>query len=169
MADSFDRSAPFASPGGALSAGAAAAPSAPPEQAAPPQTPDPALTLWRDWSAAHQRVLVLTREWQRLETHIVGSAASTPRKDRRDEAARELGLDVVDADLGAALAAERGLAAAIAETDAASLPGVAAKLAMIILAGETRPYDEASPWPELRSILNDLAGLGAPDAVVFLT
>jgi hypothetical protein len=168
MADFFDRSAPFASLGGAPSTGAAATPSAQQEQAAPSQTPDPALTLWRDWSAAHQRVLVLTREWQRLETRVVRSAASTPQKNRGD-AARELGLDVVDADLGAALAAEQRLAAVIAETDAASLPGVAAKLAMIILAGETRPYDDAPPWPELRSILTDLARLGAPDAVVFLT
>lgn len=156
MADSFDSSSPFASP----FAGQAAS------------TPDLALALWRDWSAAHQRVLVLTREWQRLETHFVhsaGSAAAASQKGRWDEAARQPALDVVDADLEAALAAEQRLTATIAETDASSLTGVAAKLAIIILAGESRPYDDAPPWPELRSVLTDLARLGAPDAIVFLT
>lgn len=84
------------------------------------------------------------------------------------EAERAIGLDIADAELNAAYERQGDLMALSSETCAASLNGVAAKLAMVIQAGECGPGDEESPWPELRSILADLVSLAAPEAAALL-
>ncbi len=90
------------------------------------------------------------------------------RERRWREAKREIGFDVVDAELNAAYDRRRELMALTGETSAAGLSGVAAKLAMIIQAGQDDPGDEESPWPQLRSTLANLARLAVPEAGVFL-
>jgi hypothetical protein len=92
-----------------------------------------------------------------LEEHIA----------RWREATCAIGLDAVGAELDAAYDRRQDLMARTAGTSAASLSGVAAKLAMIIEAGERAPGDEESPWPELRLVLADLTRLGVPEAAVF--
>ncbi|PWB83008.1 MAG: hypothetical protein C3F11_08835, partial [Methylocystaceae bacterium] len=77
-----------------------------------------------------------------------------------------LGFDAVDAELEAALDKERGLTASVPRTKAASLPGVAAKLSIVIQLGEPSPKDPEFPWPELRSALADLARLASPEAAI---
>ncbi|PWB80731.1 MAG: hypothetical protein C3F11_17130, partial [Methylocystaceae bacterium] len=93
-------------------------------------------------------------------------AAFEEQQRRWDEAAAELGFDAVDAELESALDKERGFTASVPTTKAASLPGVAAKLAIVIQLGEPSPKDTEFPWPELRSALADLARLASPEAAI---
>jgi hypothetical protein len=88
------------------------------------------------------------------------------RRRRWDEAAEALGLNAIDAELETAHDKERSFIARIPTTGASSLPGVAAKLAVIIQAGQPSPQSAESPWPELRSTLADLARLTSPEAGV---
>lgn len=82
-------------------------------------------------------------------------------RERWDAAREALGMDELADDLDEAQEVEQALTEALAATPAASLSGVAAKLAMIVHMGEPSPDDEEFPWPELRSIITDLAQLGA--------
>lgn len=81
-------------------------------------------------------------------------------RERWDAAQAALGMDKLAEDLDEAQEAEQALMEALAATPAASLSGVAAKLAMIVRMGEPSPDDEEFPWPELRSVVIDLANLG---------
>ncbi|HEY8065810.1 MAG TPA: hypothetical protein VIF40_13955 [Methylosinus sp.] len=93
-------------------------------------------------------------------------AAFDEQQKRWNEAAATLGFDAVDAALRAALGKERDFVASVPKTKAASLPGVAAKLAILIQLGEPSPTDAEFPWPELRSALADIARLASPEAAV---
>ncbi|PWB80181.1 MAG: hypothetical protein C3F11_18680 [Methylocystaceae bacterium] len=93
-------------------------------------------------------------------------AAFDEQQKRWDEAAATLGFDAVDAELRAALDKERDFTASVPRTKAASLPGVAAKLSIVIQLGEPSPKDTEFPWPELRSALADLARLASPEAAI---
>ncbi|WP_244613086.1 hypothetical protein [Methylosinus sp. Ce-a6] len=93
-------------------------------------------------------------------------AAFEEQKRRWDDAAAALGFDAVDAELQAALGKERDFTASVPRTNAASLPGVAAKLAIVIQLGEPSPKDAEFPWPELRSALTDIVRLASPEAAV---
>jgi hypothetical protein len=93
-------------------------------------------------------------------------AAFDEQQKRWDEAAATLGFDAVDAELRAALGKERDFVASVPKTKAASLPGVAAKLAILIQLGEPSPTDAEFPWPELRSALADIARLASPESAV---
>ncbi|OAI28079.1 hypothetical protein A1351_12395 [Methylosinus sp. R-45379] len=93
-------------------------------------------------------------------------AAFDEQQKRWNEAAAALGFDAVDVELRAALGKERDFVVSITKTKAASLPGVAAKLAILIQLGEPSPTDAEFPWPELRSALADIARLASPEATV---
>jgi hypothetical protein len=93
-------------------------------------------------------------------------AAFDEQQKRWDEAAAALGFNAVDAKLRAALGKERDFTALVPATKAASLPGVAAKLAIVIQLGEPSPTDVEFPWPELRSALADIARLTSPEAAI---
>jgi hypothetical protein len=93
-------------------------------------------------------------------------AAFDEQQKQWDEAAAALGFGAVDDELRAALGKERDFVASVPKTKAASLPGVAAKLAMLIQLGEPSPTDTEFPWPELRSALADIARLASPEAVI---
>lgn len=96
-------------------------------------------------------------------------AAFEEQKKRWDDEAAALGFDAVDAELQVALDKERGFTASVPGTKAASLPGIAAKLAIVIQLGEPSPRDAEFPWPELRSALADLARLASPEAAATRT
>ena len=100
-----------------------------------------------------------------IEREVLLAAFDEPQK-RWNEAAATLGFDAVDAELRAALGKERDFVASVPKTKAASLPGVAAKLAILIQLGEPSPTDAEFPWPELRSALADIARLASPEAAV---
>ncbi|ATQ70785.1 hypothetical protein CQW49_22665 (plasmid) [Methylosinus trichosporium OB3b] len=93
-------------------------------------------------------------------------AAFDEQQKRWDEAAATLGFGAVDAELRAALGKERDFVASVPKTKAASLPGVAAKLAIVIQLGEPSPTDAEFPWPQLRSALADIARLASPEATI---
>lgn len=82
-------------------------------------------------------------------------------RERWGAAQEALGMDDLADDLDEAQEIEQALTETLAATPAASLSGVAAKLAMIVRMGEPSPDDEEFPWPELRSVIADLAKLGA--------
>jgi len=91
-------------------------------------------------------------------------AELTSQQARWDEAATAVQLDVVEANLEAATARAGHLRDAIFHTSARNLAGVATKLALVIVYGQTSDKDKEFPWPELRGALADLRRLAAiPD------
>ncbi|RWE24777.1 MAG: hypothetical protein EOS41_14405 [Mesorhizobium sp.] len=110
---------------------------------------DPACALLRDWLRAQHASLVLCRLQQRLETRVLG--ATYPAS--------------IDAKVGYSIAYQAEVEAATAalkiqdrlpRTPAQSLPGVVAKLEIIV--GADRDIDDPTefPWPHIESILRDL-------------
>lgn len=79
---------------------------------------------------------------------------------RWDVAAREIGYSAaLQAEYEAADRAE-DLLEALAETPAASLAGVAAKLDAVVREGEIFEDSDEFPWPQIRSALEDISRIG---------
>lgn len=79
---------------------------------------------------------------------------------RWDVAAREIGYwAALQAEYDAADRAE-DLLEALAETPAASLAGVAAKLDAVVREGEIFEDSDEFPWPQIRSALRDISRIG---------
>ncbi|MBZ9993159.1 hypothetical protein [Mesorhizobium sp. BH1-1-4] len=110
---------------------------------------DAAVALLREWLRAQRVSLVLCRLQQRLETRVL--SATCPAS--------------IDAKVGYSIAYQAEVEAATAalkiqdrlpRTPAQSLPGVVAKLEIIV--GSDREIDDPTdfPWPHIESILRDL-------------
>jgi len=82
-------------------------------------------------------------------------------------AASAIGLGQVEERVDLAWDRWDALTETIWQTRAGSLAGAAAKLAMVLSAGQSRFDDDEFPWPPLRSVLADLQRIGKlPDSVV---
>jgi hypothetical protein len=80
-----------------------------------------------------------------------------------DTAAEALGLNIADWQEESIRRRSEEIADAIFALPARGLPGVIAKLELILRMGETRQDDEETPWGELRSTVADLRRLAVPD------
>ncbi|WP_342242244.1 hypothetical protein [Inquilinus sp. OTU3971] len=86
---------------------------------------------------------------------------------RWEMAAGAIGLGQVEERVDLAWDRWGAITETIWQTRAGSLAGAAAKLAMVLSAGQSRSDDDELPWPPLRSVLADLQRLGKlPDSVV---
>lgn len=128
---------------------------------------DEALSLWRDWRAAHRATLLLCRAQQRLETRLAETVGFPPDAD--DGASQRAHWEAADALLGysaakreeeRAAAQEQARAEALWATPATSLAGVAAKLDALLRQGEWCEDCPEFPWPQLRSAFEDMVRLG---------
>lgn len=132
---------------------------------------DEALSLWRDWRAAHRETVLLCRAQQRLETRLAKAVGFPPDAD--DGGSRRARWEAADARLGysaakreeeRAAAQEQARAEALWAAPATSLAGVAAKLDALLRQGEWCEDCPEFPWPQLRSAFEDLLRLGDLDA-----
>ncbi|MER8802060.1 hypothetical protein [Mesorhizobium sp. M0998] len=101
--------------------------------------------------------------------------AALRQKAESDLAAHQAGWDSAAEESGyaAALTAEReasdraqGLLQAFSMTPATTLAGVAAKLNAILREGEAWAEGSEFPWPQIRSALSDLVGIGKLEKVL---
>ena len=109
---------------------------------------DPAIVMWCEWRAAHAITEQLCRCQQRLEVDLRlgrGSEADYKAVLRAESAAGARALDLLEQ---------------FSETPAASLAGVAAKLGVVLTEGQPSEDDAEFPWPQLRSVLEDIVRLG---------
>lgn len=83
----------------------------------------------------------------------------TAQQRRWDEAAEASGLNALEAQDEAAYERAVSLAAEMAVTDATTMRGAVAKLAMVVVHSETDPSEHEFPWPHLRSTLADFRRL----------
>ncbi|UCI05671.1 hypothetical protein [Mesorhizobium sp. B1-1-8] len=165
-------------------------------------TTDPAVTVWREWQAAHEETDRLSREQQRLERRLVEEVGfpkvmirlsddrgATPAshealrgvlgvgsmeteiaaKVEADLAVHQARWEAYDRAIGysATLRAESEAAGqaetlleALSETPAISLAGVAAKLDAILREGQPSKDDPEFPWPQIRSVMEDIGRIG---------
>jgi hypothetical protein len=72
-----------------------------------------------------------------------------------------LGLDALDRQIEATASRGAVLAQSLVRTPACSLPGVIAKLELILQTGQTNPVDDDVTWRWLRSAIADLRRLAA--------
>jgi hypothetical protein len=80
-------------------------------------------------------------------------------QQRWDDADRAIGYSVTRQEEAAASADEESLIAGLFAADASSLPGLAAKLDVLIAVGADGAEGRHFPWPELRRIRRDVARL----------
>lgn len=141
------------------------------------QSSSSAEALWRKWQDADAETQRLCGQQQRLERKLietVGLPCATIQsldgeKAEADLTAHQVRWDTADAELGysAALKAEREAAEGAAEllemlsrTPATSLAGVAAKLDAVLREGQPSENDPEFPWPQIRSVLEDIVRIG---------
>ncbi len=129
---------------------------------------DPAILLARVWRDAHARTLALCRLQQRLETRLAKTVDHPPCPSPGDPSDRvggeESGLGYLhakDAEAHAA-EAEAQLLEELARTPAQTLDGVVAKLEVVVLEGKISDAPSSFPWPQLRSVLEDLSRIATP-------
>lgn len=164
------------------------------------QTPDRAVTVWRDWEHAYNLTERLCREQQRLERKLVETVgfpcatilesngesvtlhstkeirellgigpidAAIRTKAEADFAAHQARWDAADSAIGysATLRAEHdaadraeALLEVLSGTPATTLAGVAAKLDAVLRVGQSSEDDAEFPWPQIRSVFEDIAG-----------
>jgi hypothetical protein len=120
---------------------------------------DPALSAWRDWLAASERLDRCCEAQQRLEADVLATAAQD-----LFEPATELAYHQALASEREAAEMEQILAERLSSTPAQTLAGIAAKLRAILRQGEWCENCPEFPWPQIRSALHDLVRLGRLDA-----
>jgi hypothetical protein len=118
---------------------------------------DPVLPRWNEWMIAHERLLDLCEQQQRLEARLYEIADSGITSPAVCTAADEL-VKYSEAKQAeqAAFEIEDRLAEALWNTPANSLEGVAGKLFAVVKKGEPSEGSDEFPWPCLRSVLADL-------------
>ncbi|TPI10327.1 hypothetical protein FJW06_23575 [Mesorhizobium sp. B4-1-3] len=132
------------------------------------QQTGPAEALWWKWQDAYEEAQRLCRQQQCLERKLietVGLPCASVQSSDGEKAACQARWDTADCEIGysATLQAEReaaGRAADLLEmlsrTPAKSLPEVAAKLDAILREGQPSQDDPEFPWPQIRSVLEDI-------------
>ncbi|RUW45143.1 hypothetical protein EOA32_34900 [Mesorhizobium sp. M1A.F.Ca.ET.072.01.1.1] len=141
------------------------------------QSDDLAEAVWRTWQDAHEETQRLCGEQQCLERKLI-EAVGLPRATLQssdgenveaDFEAHKARWDTADRELGysATLRAERDAAQRAADllemlsrTPATSLAGVAAKLDAVLREGQPSEDDPEFPWPQIRSVLDDVVRIG---------
>ncbi|MDG4875213.1 hypothetical protein P9273_08900 [Mesorhizobium sp. WSM4935] len=134
---------------------------------------DAAEAVWRRWQNAYEETQRLCRQQQRLEQKLIETVGLPYAPDRGNAeagfAAHHSRWDAADRELGysAALKAEReaaeraaDLLEMLARTPATSLAGVAAKLDAVLREGQPSENDPEFPWPQIRSLLEDVVRIG---------
>lgn len=144
---------------------------------------DPALSLWQQFQGLHAEAVARCRLWQQCEALVFRQADNRPAQD---QIAADTMMIAAQGDPTARIASQTATAAALellalgeqqdeawARRDAlaldllaapaASMAGIAAKLALIAQMGETRLGDMDFPWPQVRSALSDVLRLGGLD------
>lgn len=109
---------------------------------------DPAIVMWCEWQMAHTATDRLCRRQQRLEADLKsggGREADYEAARRAESASGAHALDLLEQ---------------FSHTPAASLAGVAAKLDAVLAEGQPGEEDEEFPWPQLRSVLEDVVRIG---------
>lgn len=112
------------------------------------KAPDPAIVMWSEWRAAHATTNRLCRLQQRLEA------------DLRLGGGREEDYEAVLRAESVAGARALNLLEQFSEIPAASLAGVVAKLDAVLAEGQPSEDDAEFPWPQLRSVLEDIVRIG---------
>lgn len=141
---------------------------------------DPVLSLWRAFQNRHVEAIARCRDWQQAERLLLQapgyprarllSGGTLPPADPDRQADLPPAIAAAEARLAAAgirqdeaWAARDELAWTMLTMPAASLAGIAAKLALTAQMGESRPEDPDFPWPQIRSVLTDVTRLGRLD------
>jgi hypothetical protein len=140
------------------------------------QSSSSAEALWRKWQDAEAETQRLCSQQQCLERKLIETVGlpcaaipSEGEKAEADFAAHQARWDAADRELGysAALKAEREAAGRaadllemLARTPATSLAGVAAKLDAVLREGQPSEDDPEFPWPQIRSVLEDVVRIG---------
>lgn len=120
---------------------------------------DPVVAIWHKWQAAHQETQRLCRKQEQLERKLIEMAANIRLQAYRDFTDHEF-------DYSAARHAEREmghqeehLLKLLSSTPATSIAGVIAKLDAILIEGQPSKNDAEFPWPQIRSVLQDIIRL----------
>lgn len=142
---------------------------------------DPALSLWQQFQGLHAEAVARCRLWQQCEALVFRQAAADDTQERiaqtriaahgepaagiasRTTAAAALELADLGEQQDEAWARRDALVLDLLAAPAASMAGIAAKLALIAQMGETRRGDRDFPWPQVRSVLSDALRLGRLD------
>ncbi len=125
--------------------------------------PDADKTVYAFMPEGIDKLLGRTAETRALRKRLRTELAT--HRSRWDKAAKAIGFDRACVAYDAAERRWQSLTDTLLATPAASLPGIAAKLALMVETGEAKPHDPEFPWPQLRSVLADLirvAGLEEP-------
>ncbi|TPL35990.1 hypothetical protein [Mesorhizobium sp. B2-4-6] len=131
-------------------------------------------TLWRRWQDAYDESQRLCRQQHCLEQKLIETVGLSYAKvqsldGEKLEGAHQDRWDAADGELGysTTLKAEREAADRAADlldllsrTPATSLAGVAAKLDAVLREGQPSEDDPEFPWPQIRSVLEDIVRLG---------
>lgn len=116
---------------------------------------DPAIVLARVWREAHRSTLALCRLQQRLESRLAKAGRDPTSPPPSDTSGDLTYLQARDAE-GRAADVEELLLEELARTPAETMNGVVAKLEVILLEGKISSSPSSFPWPQLRSVLEDL-------------
>lgn len=119
---------------------------------------DPIVALWQKWFEAHQALDEAVIHQQNLESQLFSLLGSPVRvsRDKWEQAKEECGYRAAkDAEFRASEIDER-LAEELWSFRARSVVGVTAKLHAVLTLGEPSVDTDEFPWPQIRSIVNDL-------------
>ncbi len=119
---------------------------------------DLAFTIWREWCAARQRLIESCLRQQGLERRMFATVGSPSQASETwDSTAEEVGYREAVREEERAFSIEDDIAATLWNTPAQTLAGATGKLHAVITKGQPSVASEEYPWPQIRSIISDLA------------
>lgn len=122
---------------------------------------DPTIARWQKWFEARQALDKAVVHQQSLETQLFSLLGSPARvsKEKWEQAKEECGYRAAkDAEFLASEIDER-LAEELWRLQARSVVGVTAKLHAVLTVGEPSVETDEFPWPQIRSIVDDLIAI----------
>ncbi|RUM19382.1 hypothetical protein EFQ99_31350 [Rhizobium vallis] len=118
---------------------------------------DRALTIWRQWCVARQRLIESCLRQQGLEKRLfamVGRPSDAPEAWKAAD--QQIGYSEAIQDEERAAAMEDDVAEMLWNTPAESIVGAIAKLHATLTKWQPAASNDEHPWPQLRSIIADL-------------